>query len=456
MSIRLSLPFLAVLAGILLASGCKKTYFDLELRPEGDTLHRTFNTELNEEDLPRLTEIYGHGPATEEVETADGKTQIKYTYEGGFQKVTPDDIGGSGFLLHCDSGMGSSSLYSEQFRGRDDLADILRRQEDAFNRFFDLVALWFETEFGEAPDYAALSKIIDEELRQDIWNLSLYISTFGIVGVAGGRGQEGMNDRLFEQIANRAVHFLIARGYFEASSLQTLSALLTQPGNEEKRVFEIFARALMNKMGLPKEDPLLPSLATIRDDLDKYGDSLDEFAELGELAVDAFPSDFTLGNDGGEFLRVDLHLPQAPYSSNGDWNESGVLQWRERLAKSDERKVSLPNSLYAMWSNPNVDFQEKHFGRVVLDDEDLLEYCEWRPGLSKKQGRQWDKFVRSLRPGEALIQSLNDFKFKGEADRTAILKPSEVKWSIASSVVSVIVHALEEAPEEEEVTSPIY
>ena len=155
-------------------------------------------------------------------------------------------------------------------------------------------------------------------------------------------------------------------------------------------------------------------------------------------------------------MRVDLHLPQAPYSSNGDWNESGVLQWRERLAKSDERKVSLPNSLYAMWSNPNVDFQEKHFGRVVLDDEDLLEYCEWRPGLSKKQGRQWDKFVRSLRPGEALIQSLNDFKFKGEADRTAILKPSEVKWSIASSVVSVIVHALEEAPEEEEVTSPIY
>ncbi|MCH7981331.1 MAG: hypothetical protein IID59_07485 [Proteobacteria bacterium] len=101
----------AVSVIVLLVSGCKKTYFDLELHP-------------------------------------DGKTILKYSFVGEFQYLTPNDIGGSGFLLHCDSALGSSSMYSEQFRGKDDLADVLR--------------------------------------RQDLWNLSLAMSTLSIVGTASG------------------------------------------------------------------------------------------------------------------------------------------------------------------------------------------------------------------------------------------------------------------------------
>ncbi len=74
--------FIALLVGIVLIGGCKKTYFDLELRPNGDTLQRIYSTEFEEEELLRLTEIYGHKPATEEFELPDGNMNLKITFMG--------------------------------------------------------------------------------------------------------------------------------------------------------------------------------------------------------------------------------------------------------------------------------------------------------------------------------------------------------------------------------------
>ncbi len=277
MATRMPFLFTIVLAVTLLISGCKKTYFDLELRPDGETLLRTYSTEFEEKELLRLTEVYGHEPETERIESPGGKKILKHTFVGEFQQLTPNDIGGSGFLLYCDSAMGSSSMYSEQFRGGDDLAGVLGRQEIAFNRLFDVIILWLETEFGDAPDFAALRNVVDENIRQDLWNLSLYMSTFGIVGTASDRSDENIDDRLFEQLENRAVHFLIERGYFEASQLPLI---IFSIGNfDDEQLFELFARALMNKMDLPPGDALPPTLAAIHDNLEKYGDSFESFFE---------------------------------------------------------------------------------------------------------------------------------------------------------------------------------
>ncbi len=476
--------FLAMFVVVLLVSGCKKTYFDLELHPDGDTLQRTYSSEFEEEEISRLTGIYGHKPVTEVIESADGKEKLKHSFVGEFQHVTPNDIGGTGFLLHCDSAMGSSSMYSEQFRGRDDLAGMLGRQEIAFNRVFDIIILWLETEFDDAPDLPALLKLIDEDVRQDLWNLSLTMSTLSIVGTASDRGDENVEDRVFEQLGNRAIHFLIARGYFEAAQLPTIYYLLID--SDDTQLFELLARALTNKMGLPPGDSLPPTLAALRDKPEEYGDSIDLFLESDErlvnlisawesesktpqadaiqvseyvhdLVTEALTSEFHAGVDDGEFLRVDLHLPNAPYSSNGEWDDSGVLQWRERLAAGDAGTTSLPNTLFALWSEPNDAFQEEHFGRVVLDNENLEDYCQWRRELSKKRGREWDKFVKSLEPGDELIQALNDFTFKGEAGFAAVwAENSKIRSRIAYGVVSELIKALNEAPDEEHAASPVY
>jgi hypothetical protein len=476
--------FAAVLAVMLMISGCKKDYYDLDMVPEGDTLHRTLVVEPDEEALAALEALYGHAPKLISGDTTSGKPPAKYKFEGSFKMLTPNDIGGSGFLLYCDSAMGSNSAYSEQFRGSDDLADMLGRQEVAFNRLFDVIVLWFDTEFGDAPDFAALRKVIDENLRQDLWNLSLYLSTFGIIGTASNRSDENIDDRLFEQLVNRVVHFLIERGYFEAAQLPLL--VFSIDDFDDEQLLELYARALMNKMGLPPGDALPPTLAALRDNLEEYGDSVELFLESGEALIDlvsaweaesedhqansiavsdyvdelasaAFASDFHYFAGDGEFLRVELHIPQAPFASNGEWLASGVVRWHERLASGDPEDTSLPNSLFALWSEPAVSYQEEHFGRVVLDNEDLGDYCEWRRELSKKRGREWDRFLKSLQPGEALIETLKEFKFKGEPESGAATSPSnEVRSSIAYKVIRDIIKVLEEEPEEERKSSPVY
>jgi len=409
---------------------------------------------------------------------------VKHSFVGEFQHVTPDDIGGSGFLLHCDSAMGSSSAYSEQFRGSDDLAGVLGRQEIAFNRLFDIIILWLETEFEDSADLPALLKVIDEDVRQDLWNLSLTMSTLSIVGTASDRGDGNVEDRVFEQLGNRAIHFLIARGYFEAAQLPMIRSSLFS--FDDTQIFELLARALMNKMGLPPGDSMPPTLTAVRNNPEKYGESLDLFLESDErlfnlisawesesktpqaepaqaseyvddLVTEALTSEFHSGPEDGEFLRVDLYLPNAPYSSNGEWVDTGVLQWRERLASGDAGTVSLPNTLFALWSEPNAAYQQEHFGRVVLDDVNLGDYCQWRRELSKKRGREWDKFVKSLAPGEELVPALNDFKFKGESDWAAVVGgKSEIRSRIAYNVVSDLIKSLNEAPDEEHAASPVY
>ena len=476
--------FFAVSVVVLLVGGCKKTYFDLELHPHGDTLQRTYSSKFEAEEISRLSTVYGHEPVTEVIESPDGTTQLKHSFVGEFQQATPNDIGGSGFLLHCDGAMGSSSVYSEQFRGSDDLAGVLGRQEIAFNRLFDISILWLETEFDDSPDLPALLKLVDEDLRQDLWNLSLTMSTLIIVGTASDRGDEDVDDRILDQLVNRAIHFLIARGYFKPAQLPLITTMIVD--GDDAQMFELFARALMNKMDLSPGDSLPPTLAALSAKPDEYGDSLDLFLESDErlfelisawesesktpkaepmqvseyvkdLLTEAFPTEFHIFAGDGEFLRVDLHIPKAPYSSNGEWVDSGVLQWRERLASDDPRTASLPNTLFALWSEANDAFQEEHFGRVVLDDVNLGDYCQWRRELSKKQGREWDKFVKSLAPGEALVLALSDFKFKGESEWAAVAAgDSKIRSKIASSVVSGIIKALNEAPDEEHAASPVY
>jgi hypothetical protein len=256
--------------------------------------------------------------------------------------------------------------------------------------------------------------------------------------------------------------------------------------SDDALMFELLARALMNKMGLPPGDSLPSTLAALSDKPEEYEDSFDLFLEsderlfklisewesesrtpqaeadqdsdyIDDLLTDAFPSDFHFLSDDGEFLRVDLHIPKAPYSSNGEWDGSGELQWRERLAAGDAGTVSLPNTLFALWSEPNDTYQEDHFGRVVLENENLEDYCQWRRELSKKRGRDWDEFVKSLEPGAELIEALNDFTFKGEREWPAVAAgDSKVRSRIAFSVVSGIIKALNAAPDEERQASPVY
>ena len=470
-----------ILIGNLLITGCYKDYHDIEIVPDGPAMHRTVTVGGDYAGLPELSEIYGHEPIEIPAKKTSGSAKPDFQFEGRFENVTPDDIGGSGLLLHCTSAMGSSSFYSEQFRGQDDLAGVLAKQAVAFNRFFDILLLWFETDFEDASDYSAIREVLDKEVRSDLWNLSTYMSTIAIGGMAIKPGEEGIEDFLLTNIGMRSLHFLLARGYFDISQIPVIAGAF----DDEDEIIDIVVRAIASKMGVTSADPLPPTLTAIQENFEEIEDSVDFFIEknaklkrmvegwnagvqdeipyvfedskfVKQIATDMVPIEFRLFDDG-DWLRVKMHLRNEPFLTNGEWHDAGVLIWEERLAPMEPEQGDLPNALFAMWSDPLVTFQEKYFGRVVMVGENLADYCDWRRDLSDTHGGEWDELILTLKPGDVLAQRLKDFTFEGEAEHSRFNNgDTDIRSTLAYSTVRKITQELNKPSEKIGTSSPIY
>ena len=110
--------------------------------------------------------------------------------------------------------------------------------------------------------------------------------------------------------------------------------------------------------------------------------------------------------------------------------------------------MKLPTFFYASWSEPNVEFQQKHFGRVVLSDENLAEYCVWRENLNEKHSKEWDSFILSLNPGEDQEERLNAFRFSIDRQKD----PNEDKSDLAKEPRELILTGLKSEKEKKEDT----
>jgi len=117
----------------------------------------------------------------------------------------------------------------------------------------------------------------------------------------------------------------------------------------------------------------------------------------------------------GDMVNVKLVCPGRPYETNGQWDEqSGQLSWFDR-SRPDE----LPFLCYAVFGLANDAFQEEHFGKVIIQDEQLVEYSLWYKGLSAEQRTEWDDFVVGLDGGEDVSSEVESFRFKSAATPSA-------------------------------------
>ena len=95
--------------------------------------------------------------------------------------------------------------------------------------------------------------------------------------------------------------------------------------------------------------------------------------------------------------------------------------------------------LYAVWSEPNVDYQAQHFGKTVLAGDALRDFCVWYAQLSPEQMIYWDRFVSGLKPGTALVEQIQQFRFP---DEPAAEKAGSSAESGADAVKSLLLQAL--------------
>jgi hypothetical protein len=107
-----------------------------------------------------------------------------------------------------------------------------------------------------------------------------------------------------------------------------------------------------------------------------------------------------------------------PYRTNGEWSpDEQLIAWDRQLEEMGKLpQHSLPVLLFAFWSEPDESLQNARFGRVIVQDEKLAEYCHWHAELIPEQAQQWGALISALQPGPAAAEWIEDFRFTPHDD----------------------------------------
>jgi hypothetical protein len=248
-----------------------------------------------------------------------------------------------------------------------------------------------------------------------------------------------------EDLLLRIAQYLSNHGYFKPTDLpQLYRALLESDDDDDEMLVEFVVRGLATRMGISRDDPLPPSLDALGDDSESYVESFEKFMESsegikalahewaadggsnlgldneGNVDLDSLLSTIVdidiLGTGSSSHLEVALHLRGEPLETNGDWDDkAGVVTWSDRIA-ANEDAIELPASFFAFWAVPAAVFQEQHFGMVVIEGEELVEYALWSNGLTSKQQTEWETLLEDLDAESEIIDELQDFRFSDQPE----------------------------------------
>jgi hypothetical protein len=429
-----ALPFLVLLA--VLVAGCPHNEYTVELKPTANgverslTFYRVDGSNSNgtpnylafpSNELAAITRVYPPGAVRPE-----GQQHIA---RGEFSGPLPKDVGGAGSFKNCITSLGEAGFYLERFRGNDDLAGPTEKRFHAADQIADLVIGWTKAEFGGERGYKKLRKFLDEDFRSDLKNAGLYFW----VGQVGA-----LNDtNAAEEFTARFSQYFLERGYLKLSDAPRACSLFNnESGSAAAR--GLLKRLTAEKMEIPTNG-LLPKALAIFDDSAAFENSWERYLARSSLyraklkdwnqkrktdakleapkpinAADDLIADL-FGNSGGEsdHLTVKLTLNQAPNHTNGKWQDGRVI-WDASLDASRP----LPALCYASWSQPDRQFQETHFGRVLLDGDELMQYCLWENGLSTDQAREWKTFLSGLQRDPELKKKLEAFRLVADGSLT--------------------------------------
>ena len=444
------------------------------MTPEGDSVVRTLDygrsddQAVDPERLEAIAKVYDADPKAREA----GGHRLK----GAFSGRLPNDVGGHGQYLRYPSQFGVTIVYLERFRGDTDLAGRVKRTLAAGDTLADVLIGWFGAEMGEAKGYPALKEFFDKQLRRDLKDLALTLWAGNIKG-----------DDISAAIA-RGTQVLVERGYIRPDEVPTMiravmelenamggSAPATQPSAKPGRLLGIIRRLLARKMGVADDAPIPESLAFLAD-AETMEESVKKYLESTQTHKDALARwekakkddpdaprpkpeeavseisalldlDFDLFDSNDEVTVALVGPKDGEVHTNGERNEkTGRITWDFRLKGFGKPTSRLPELCYAAWSEPDVKAQEKRFGKVVLTGENLPAYCMWRQSMSKAEAAEWDAFVATLEPGEALTEKLEAFRFSDKLVKSEYAGNAARAAGFVDNGVKAIVTGLKPPP----------
>lgn len=447
---RLPLPvrLVFVSAAFLLHVGCVHTEYEIHLRPDGESIQRTLTVSgavtssggektspLDAQELARLHSIYD--PADDKIE------DNRHTFTGRFQDAMPADIGGAGSYTHFDSPLGSTSYYSERFRGEDDLVRSMQYREDAVDKIITLLSHWASSEISDRALSKRVETFLDQELRRDLKNIALYCWTHAMLSDLD-------EQKTLQRLAARLLQYGVERDYVSMSDVPQMLRILNS--TEEQDKLELLREILLKKLECDDPDAL-----AILTDQERFAASLRESIRKTDIYREALAEhnrekkggdensetngDEEKGGDGqptvGEpfdpngllttyalqatlpkmagnrvSVNVTIHCDEPPYLTNTIWDEEQqAATWKASIDG-----VNVPAMVFAGWSVPNERTQTERFGGVVVTGETLAEFVVWYQGLDTDEKEQWGVFLNGLQPESDLIARVEAFRFQNEQD----------------------------------------
>ena len=426
--------------------GCEFDVYEIKLRPRDHTIARTVTvfhggydadesgdlkprvkSPLPQKALDKLVTIYGQPTA--------GPDDVS-VFDGEFGSEMPDDVGGFGSYTFLPSNMGSATLYTERFGGDIDIAANIESGFEAADLVTDILIGWLGGQFESRSEWPELREFLDTQLRDDLKNFSAYFWT--ITNQPSHyqlKADSGLSSPIIENFM-RLGSYMVERGYIAPAEVKVLFETISR--KPSPKLDPLIADILGEKVGL-EDKAFIDEVAGAISSMNQPTNSLEKFLSesgfgeklkantAGLIAPSDNPTNvdymakytgyFLLHTGGqageGKLVRVSLACPLRPEMTNGRWDD--------KTSKVHWPPVALPFKLgnwpvfiYATWSVPDDDFQKIRFGKVVLKDNRLVDYCLWRDGLPAKQVKRFDDFLASLAPGETLIERLEAFHFEDE------------------------------------------
>jgi len=373
--------------------------------------------------------------------TADPNA-ARQTFAGKFVGKLPGELGGAGEYRVIHTLMGSAAGYVERFAGADDLTWQLDRINLAADTITDVLSGYLASRLDKQPGFEKLRKFMDTDFRRDLKNLTIYLWSTGSGLVTS---EDNIRD-----IRARVVLYLIEHDYIHYEHVIEFARLLTDSAISEKDKAEgitlTVRRLLARKMGIDEADKQLAFVS----DPNEVAESFERFVKTSDIcrnaaerwreqsaswptdkgqevnAAESQPASAPVEPDPMEVLKcaggvlgqslyaavfpqislfmhppdgvnLTLKLPAGPLVTNGNWDgNSSRLTW---LFASKDKPLS--HICYAAWASSDAAFQKAHFGRVVLDGQELAVYCLWHKGLTANERRRWDGLLKAVRPGTA-------------------------------------------------------
>lgn len=406
---------------LLVFCGCEENEYTIHMTCDGDVVTRKV---IISENMPpgvhaRLGRLYS-------------RQTDENTYEGSFTEELPDDVGGFGRYVHLSNAMGDVYIYVERFRGDDARALDIEKAFDATDRLVDLTIDWMETELGDNPNFERLKTFGNEQLKEDIKNLLVYMWMASWI-----RGSSE------DDAAVRAMLYLYERDYFTIDDIGSLAAST----NRQAWMLQFFRGFVAKKLGYCGAEEIAEELKFLQDPyaalqsasrfltspethdrllreararsgdpnliidpnlISDCNDTLvEQLLDLYGIDLETFLIDFDLFASLDK-VNVRLDCPRKPYETNGQWDgDAGQVSWSSRITDDEQ-----PFMCHASVGQPNRAFQKEHFGKVMLADEALVRYSLWYKGLSDEQRGQWDQFLGTVDPNDDIPNKLGSFRFK--------------------------------------------